>query len=226
MHLVFCAFVLLLLTLSSLNLIFANDQSEDGERPVTSNNGGIKIGFESINSQQPLFIGLDYKSEDRRWQRNNEKKKGRNNKNSGMIKRFGRNKNYLSREQNKKQKGKRTRKFWRKNGKTKRKQIENTNLVRQRWNLGGGKNRNWKRKMKTTGNGRKKPGNRKKILNEKGGKGAIGRINLAFMRQIPEREHMMRSSILNLYHDDVALSGKLCQSLSWREIWGRRGEAE
>ena len=143
-----------------------------------------------------------------------------------MIKRFGGNKDYLSREQNKKQKGKRTRKFWRKNGKTKRKQIENTNLVRQRWNLGGGKNRNWKRKMKTTRNGRKKPGNRKKILNEKGGKGAIGRINLAFMRQIPEREHMMRSSILNLYHDDVALSGKLCQSLSWREIWGWRGEAE
>ena len=226
MHLVFCPFVLLLLTLSPLNLIFANDQSEDGERPVTRNNGGIKIGFESINSQQPLFIGLDYKSDDRRWQRNNEKKKGRNKKSSGMINRFGGNKNYLSREQNKKRKGKGTGKFWRRKGKTNRKQIENTNLVRQRWNLGGGKNRNQKRKIKTTGNGRKNPGNRKKILNRKGRKGAIGRLNLAFWRQISEREHMMRSSILNLYHDDVAPSGKLCQSLSWREIWGWRGEAE
>ena len=163
------------------------------------------LRFKSINSQ-PAFVELDYNSGDTQWQRNQKKGKRRNKPKSNRV---WRTKNGLSNKQKQKWKGQRKRtlqgnrgKYKRKNGKNKGK-IKNRNLGRRKLNWGGGKSRNLKREMRTIGKGRKSPKNRKQMPNRKGGKGEIGKVNLALLRQIHNKEQMMRYSILNSHCHNV-----------------------
>ena len=163
------------------------------------------LRFKSINSQ-PAFVELDYNSGDTQWQRNQKKGKRRNKTKSNRV---WRTKNGLSNKQKQKWKGQRKRtlqgnrgKYKRKNGKNKGK-IKNRNLGRRKLNWGGGKSRNLKREMRTIGKGRKSPKNRKQMANRKGGKGEIGKVNLALLRQIHNKEQMMRYSILNSHCHNV-----------------------
>ena len=128
-----------------------------------------KIGFESLNSQ-PSFLGLDYKSADRPWQRDaNEKKpekkratkKQWRRKNAARKKRTGRKKQHQSRMKQKglgkaNSGGGNTNKNRRGKGKTNRKQMRNTNPNEKTGNWGGGKTRNWKGKKKSNGKGKRK----------------------------------------------------------------------
>ena len=187
---------------------------KSGGSPVEDKNNysqAAMIGFESFNSQ-PAFMGLDYNSEDQQLQRTNKKKEQRDKrKKKRQINRIGQKKNYPSIEQNQKRKGRgkktlqgSTEKNRRGKSKTSSKQMKNTNLNRKKNNLGRGKkkwtqgkSRNWKRGMKTTGKGWRKSQKRNTILNRKGGKGAFGKVNLALLRQIQEKEKTMRCSTLN-----------------------------
>ena len=192
----FSHFLLLLL---SSKVILAKDQNESLEKDgvwQAGNSRGTKseqalvkekkdnsqataIGFGSINSQ-PSYVGLDYKSADRPWQKDENEKKPQKRRNTKRQwgRKYTRRKNRQKKDAQNQPTNKMKQKRWGKEnsgggmanrnrrgkGNTNRKQTKNTNLNRKKRNWVGGKTRKWKGKNNLNGKGKRNPssGKRKK----------------------------------------------------------------
>ena len=159
-----------------------------------------KAGFEGSNNQ-PSFVGLDYNSEDRTWQRDpkakkpqkkTKKKRKSMGKNGRRKNRYGRRmdgQNQRGLKQNGrgkvKSRGRKRNRNRRGIGNANRKENKNRNLTKKKGNWGSGNKRNWKGKKRLNGKGNKNP-------SRKGGKTLS-----TFINNIQKETELMRYFILN-----------------------------
>ena len=127
----------------------------------SDNSQATKIGFESIDSQPP-FVGLDYNSEDRQRDENEQKLAKKRKTKREWRRKNARSKNKVGQKNNAQhQRGMKPKGGGKRNRNRRGEKTKNTNLNRKNGNWRGEKKRKWKGRTKSNSKGNRNTRNGK-----------------------------------------------------------------